>query len=97
MSSYIVYRVPEGASCPELDLLGAQPGDHIVLRPSHPTAPLTLVRNYDRNLLPLILGASEECEVISYSEPPENLPEILRRVVGLPGPRPQRPRLRLLE
>lgn len=42
------YPIPE---------LGAQPGDHLVVKPAHPRTPLQVVRNFDRHALVRLLGA----------------------------------------
>ena len=39
----------------EIPLLGARPGDLVVIRPAHATDPLIIVRRFDRNILPTIL------------------------------------------
>lgn len=95
---YVVYRVPRGVECEELEIMGARPGDLIFLRPTHPVAPLSLLRDYGRDQLALILGPSQYLEVVDHSPilPPPAVPEVLRRAVGDPMRPAPAPRLRLL-
>lgn len=96
---YVVYRVRATTHSEELDLMGARPGDTIFLRPNHATAPLSLIRDFDRNRLPLILGAHEALEVLDHSPLllPQAVPQVLRAVVGDPTYPRAVPHLRLVE
>lgn len=95
---YVVYRVPRGVECEELEIMGARPGDLVYLRPTHPVAPLSLLRDYDRGQLPLILGLSPYLEVVDHSPilPPPAAPGVLRRAVGDSTRHGLAPRLRLI-
>lgn len=92
---YVVYRVPRGVECEELEIMGARAGDHVVVRPAHPTAPLALARHFDRNAMPLILSASDHLELLETPRSPADPRELLRAAVGHPG-FPRLPHLRLM-
>lgn len=80
-----IYSVPAGATCEELDIMGAKPGDLIVVRPSHPTAPLAIVRNFGHGILPIILSAAEHLAPVEVPADPADaldahlLPPVARR------------------
>lgn len=46
--------------------LGAEPGDLIVVEPGHPEAPLLVVREFDRNRLPIILEHLDRLSPVSF-------------------------------
>ncbi len=79
------YAIPE---------LGAEPGDIIVVEPAHPHTPLSVVRQFDRNRLPVILDHIDSLTPLSSSvaaPPPAN---VVRR--WLRRRDPQRPELRVV-
>lgn len=51
------YSIPE---------LGAEPGDLIVVEPGHPEVPMLVVREFDRNRLPLILEHLDRLVPVSF-------------------------------
>lgn len=68
-----VYEVPY--AIPEL---GAEAGDLLVVRPADPDAPLLVVKEFDRNRLPLILGHVDHCRLVSFEGAPSPPPSSRR-------------------
>jgi hypothetical protein len=101
---YSSYVVPEGYYIPFP--IDAKPGDVIVLRPSHPTAPLSVIRHVRHGIFPAILDHLDclECVEVSVGARPEEVLAQLRRVSGQFDPQcpallplPGHPALQLLE
>ena len=67
----------------EIPLLGAQPGDLVLIRPAHATDPLMIIRRFDRNILPTILDEFERLRPVSQ-------PRLRRRRNGAGGCRRQK-------
>lgn len=103
------YVVPEHYEIPDLNNPGrvlAGAGDILVLRPSHPTAPLSVVRHVRHGYYPMILSHLDylECVEVSSGVHPEEVMAALLRVSGQPDPLgqsfpppPARPVLHLVE
>lgn len=89
---YAVYR--SGHRIPEL---GAEPGDLIVVDTADPDAPLSVVREFGRVRLPLILGHIDRLTLLELSPgaSPSRLREHLLRAVGC-DVHVSRPEIRLL-
>ena len=51
-----------------IESIGARPGDYIVVRPAHPTAPLYVLRTFDRNRLPNVLSHLDEMPLVSLED-----------------------------
>ncbi len=75
-----VYRVL--APIPEI---GAEPGDHFIARPDHPTLPYVLHRQVPRSLAGILLSDSELLELVPYRDG--------RPVIRVPVPVPGCPQL----
>ena len=87
-----VYRAPY--AIPEL---GVEVGDAIIVAPAA-EVPLTVVKRFDRNRLPIILEHLDRLTLLPCSGAacPERLPRQLERAVGYPSHVPTVP-LRLIE
>lgn len=81
-----VYEATE--AIPELDVL---PGDRLVVRPGHPTAPLAVVKRYGHHSLVRLMGDGwlDRLTPIHTSPPLTQSPSPARRY---PRPSPSRPR-----
>ena len=79
-----VYEVPY--AIPEL---GVEPGDLLVVRPADPEAPLLVVKELHRDLLPLILDHVDRLRLVSFegaSSPPPSSRHWLRSHLALNRP-----------
>lgn len=67
------YEIPE---------LGAKRGDLIVVRPADPHAPLLVVREFDRNRLPIILDHLHRLPPVRQGDPapPPSLLDVRRQL-----------------
>lgn len=64
----VTYEIPE---------LGAKRGDLLVVRPADPHAPLLVVREFDRNRLPIILDHLHQLPQIHQDPtPPHSLSDV---------------------
>ncbi len=88
---YAVYEVLK-----PIPWLGANTGDLLYLRPSHPTHPLQLVRKFDHAAMVAILDGSDVLRVVDHSLD-RPLPQILP-AGPIAGPPPElRQHLRRLQ
>jgi hypothetical protein len=88
------YVVPEGVSLPAP--FHAEPGDTVILRPAHPTRPLTIIREIPHGQLPRILEYLDRLELVQVTGATPAVSEVhgqqvLFAVAGDPPPRPARP------
>lgn len=82
------FRVPEGMNVPAP--IGALPGDWIVLRPSHPDRPLSVIHHIPHGIVPAIMEYIDELEFVEASSTVtrDAAFSLLREAVGqTPDPR----------
>lgn len=74
-----------------IEELGVEPGDRIVVRPSHPIAPLLVIKRHDRNVLPAILDHLDHLLPVSFQDqdppPRRQVRRSLREHPRYPRPR----------